>query len=265
MIIKLAALASAAAASPVGLWTSIPANATGALPRHDALRVSTGLGHALVVRCEHGGWSNLSVLACAFDAATLATDNATEVTLETPTTTVRGRYAAESADCAWTDEEAGEYWDGAGEYKRPFYPRCERIDWGDGEAWIKLRSVKKVHVVSMSHLDVGYTGSIAFTLNSYFADFFPKAIEVQAALQGDPNATLHYLTHPWLVYNFLRCDELEEEMGAALDAPLKCPNATTLEAFNASVRRGTIAWRAPAREANVRPKKTNETVGTRAP
>ena len=83
MIIELAALVSAAAASPVGLWTSIPANATGALPRHDALRVSTGLGHALAVRCEHGGWSNLSVLACAFDAATLATDNATEVTLET--------------------------------------------------------------------------------------------------------------------------------------------------------------------------------------
>ena len=89
--------------TPRGRRRNVAAHAR--LTRHDALRVSTGLGHALAVRCEHGGWSNLSVLACAFDAATLATDdNATEVTLETPTITVRGRYAAESADCAWSIE-----------------------------------------------------------------------------------------------------------------------------------------------------------------
>ena len=113
----------------------------------------------------------------------------------------------------------------------------------EGDEVVGLEAARVEVVAQVVAVD---TGSIAFTLNSYFADFFPKAIEVQAALQGDPNATLHYLTHPWLVYNFLRCDELEEEMGAALDAPLQCPNATTLEAFNASVRRGTIAWRGPA-------------------
>ena len=48
----------------------------------------------------------------------------------------------------------------------------------------------------MSHLDVGYTGSMSYTLNSYFSTFFPRAIELQNNLTRAGRAEkLHYITH----------------------------------------------------------------------
>ena len=113
--------------------------------------------------------------------------------------------------------------------------------------WIRLQEVDEVQLVSMSHLDVGYTGSMSFTLNSYLSDFFPRAIAVQRALD-DANRTeaLHYITHSWLVHMFMNCEAWQGNVGKHLDAPLQCPDATFKAAFANAVKRGTITWHAGA-------------------
>ena len=260
LTLLLASTASAAdlAGDLTGLWTSIPTPASGApkakgMPgRHDALRVD-GSAHAVV--CEHGGYRNMSVLPCPWARAALTLGPNGSVVLATAAPggiTWSGSYQARNATaCGWTLAPPGAYWTAASKYEPPFpVVDCSVITFpSNGETWVRLREVSKVHVVSMSHLDVGYTGSIAFTLNSYFAgiqerrerqspvyiqqhtyvcirtdppsptlrdapscttvctvmhrdaDFFPTAIRVQQELDdaGRPE-TLHYITHPWLVY-----------------------------------------------------------------
>jgi len=81
-------------------------------------------------------------------------------------------------------------------------------------------------------------------LNSYFSDFFPRAIRVQRQLdEAKRIEKLHYVTHPWLVWMYLHCDELHE-MEIDLEVPLQCPNETQVEEFRAAVSRGTITWHA---------------------
>jgi hypothetical protein len=105
-----------------------------------------------------------------------------------------------------------------------------------------LREIKTVEIVSMSHLDVGYTGSMAFTLNTHFSEFFPRAIAVQKNLTAAKRPEkLHYITHPWAVYMYMHCNEL----GALhMDAPLKCPNASAKAEFVDAVKEGVIVWHA---------------------
>jgi len=117
-----------------------------------------------------------------------------------------------------------------------------------------MLEVKKVHIVSMSHLDVGYTGDISDTLNSYFTDFFPTAIRVQESIDSmrlnadsdtDSNIDyeLHYVTHPWIVYLYLNCDSLTE-LEADLGKPVVCPTPDEIKAFEKAVQTGTITWHA---------------------
>ena len=217
-----------------GLWTTIPSSDP---PLHDALRITS-----TQVRCQHGGYLNLTSLPCTFAQASITLDQDQTVTLNNNT---RGTFTAHSNNCSWTSAAPGNYWTGASAFPPPFTPACSVIQFeNDGPRWIRLREINKVHVVSMSHLDVGYTGSIAFTLNSYFANFFPTAIRVQEELdQMVESHDFHYVTHPWLVYLYLHCDELTE-MAPDLDVPIQCPNATSLVSFTKAVARGTITWHA---------------------
>ena len=273
-----------------GLWTTLPANSSSSA-RHDALRVSAAasaedreegrpmggsMDGSMVVSCEHGGSRGMKPLKCPWAEAKISSSSPASgqaivtVTPPAPLPVRRGVLFATSSNCSWTSAPPGAFWSGASNYPPPFTPSCSRIEFDDGEVWLRLRNIKKVHVLSMSHLDVGYTGSIAYTLNSYFADYFPRAIRVQAELeawqqqqqqhrQQQPlqslssppvaasamTAALNYITHPWLVYLYLNCHSLGEEMTTKdLDEPLQCPNATALAAFEQAVRKGTITWHA---------------------
>ena len=178
LLSSTAAAAADLSGDLTGLWTSIPAPASGApkakgMPgRHDALRVD---GSAHAVTCEHGGYRNMSVLPCPWARAALTLGPNGSVVLATAAPggiTWSGSYQARNATaCGWTLAPPGAYWTAASKYEPPFpVVDCSVITFpSNGETWVRLREVSKVHVVSMSHLDVGYTGSIAFTLNSYFA------------------------------------------------------------------------------------------------
>ena len=227
-----------------GLWTTVPYAQT---PLHDAIRIEHGS-----VTCEHGGYRKLKPVACPKWDRIMISLRGSTVSLKIGDDTSSGQLSLNSSQCSWTDAAPGQYWAGpskANHYIPPYTPSCDVIAFGSAElttsVWIRLKEVTEVHIVSMSHLDVGYTGSMSFTLNSYLTDFFPRALAVQKELDAAGHADkLHYVTHSWLVHMFMRCDEWTALVGARLDAPLRCPNATLKADFVAAVKRGTITWHA---------------------
>ncbi|CAG2232231.1 unnamed protein product [Mytilus edulis] len=108
--------------------------------------------------------------------------------------------------------------------------------------------VKKVHIIFMNHLDVGYDGllpeELGFinnVLNKYFVEYFPRAIILSEQLRmlGYYERFI-YTTHPWLVSLYLNCPPNLILSGIKL----KCPNATELSSFVNAVKQGDITWHA---------------------
>ncbi|XP_052061610.1 uncharacterized protein LOC127701658 [Mytilus californianus] len=108
--------------------------------------------------------------------------------------------------------------------------------------------VKKVHIIFMNHLDVGYDGllpeELGFinnVLNKYFVEYFPRAITLSEQLRilGYYEKFI-YTTHPWLVSLYLNCPPNLILSGIKL----KCPNATEISTFVNAVKRGDITWHA---------------------
>ena len=58
-------------------------------------------------------------------------------------------------------------------------------------------SIKKVHVVFKTHLDVGYTDYAYKVISKYFDDFIPKAIEL-ANIMNLRRKNLHSYGQPVL-------------------------------------------------------------------
>ena len=57
-----------------------------------------------------------------------------------------------------------------------------------------------------SHLDVGYTNTIASTLNDYFHIYFPRAIATAAAVNAPGQPPLfRYTSHAFLLDVFFDC------------------------------------------------------------
>ncbi|XP_059146377.1 uncharacterized protein LOC131933885 [Physella acuta] len=107
--------------------------------------------------------------------------------------------------------------------------------------------IKKVHVVFMNHLDVGYydgldedAGFAVEVLNRYQSEYFVRAINTSRNLISlGYTERFVYTTHPWLVSLYLDCPKIQ-----LLNVPLKCPNKTEQEDFKKAVREGHIAWHA---------------------
>lgn len=124
---------------------------------------------------------------------------------------------------------------------------CTVIHWNNTSVWCKLPGcggifdVKHVHVVSMNHLDVGFSipgNELAYTynvLNKYFDTYFPQAIKTARTLfENDPEGPQYiYTTHCWLVSMYLDCPS---------GMNLHCPSKDAIASFTDAVRRGWITW-----------------------
>ena len=64
-------------------------------------------------------------------------------------------------------------------------------------------SVKRVLVMFKCHLDVGFIDTQANIIQRYFEQFFPKAIEIAAAMRREGNDRYIWTTGSWLVYRYL--------------------------------------------------------------
>ena len=63
--------------------------------------------------------------------------------------------------------------------------------------------VKRVLVMFKCHLDVGFIDTQANIIQRYFEQFFPKAIEIAAAMRREGNDRYIWTTGSWLVYQYL--------------------------------------------------------------
>ncbi|KAH9512453.1 hypothetical protein Btru_039624 [Bulinus truncatus] len=107
--------------------------------------------------------------------------------------------------------------------------------------------VKKVHLIFMNHLDVGYydgldqdAGFAVEVLNRYQSEYFVRAINISRTLVklGYTERFL-YTTHPWLVSLYLDCPDIK-----LMGVQLKCPNKTEQDDLKKAVIEGHITWHA---------------------
>jgi hypothetical protein len=122
---------------------------------------------------------------------------------------------------------------------------CTLFSFDNGSFWRKSLK-KKVHVVAMNHLDVGYNGIpevglINNILNRYFGIYFPRAVALAAAMRAlNGTDRFIYTTHPWLLDLYLDCP-----INFSLsNITLVCPSAADVGAMEEALRVGDVAFHA---------------------
>ena len=98
--------------------------------------------------------------------------------------------------------------------------------------------VRKVHIVSMTHLDVGFTNFVANVCSLYFNEHLPNAARLAQQLRdrGGPERFI-FTTHAWLLLEFF--DNIAQ-------CTNERPNSTAVELVEKAIRQGDITWHAHA-------------------
>ncbi|KAJ9443926.1 hypothetical protein DIPPA_29372 [Diplonema papillatum] len=126
---------------------------------------------------------------------------------------------------------------------------CSVMNWDNNTTWSRQQVIKKVHVVFMNHLDIGFAihtpegnpiGFMANVINTYTLEYFRSALELSRALKnmGSPYRFV-YTTHPWLVSLYIDCPE---HVVLANGTKLLCPTAEEMAQFKQAVADGDIVW-----------------------
>eukprot|EP00756_Hemistasia_phaeocysticola_P027509 Hpha_TRINITY_DN16121_c1_g8::TRINITY_DN16121_c1_g8_i1::g.4195::m.4195 len=126
---------------------------------------------------------------------------------------------------------------------------CTSIAWDNGSRWKRQNQIKKVHVVFMNHLDIGYAihtpegnpiGFMANVINSYTSEYFPAAAALANGMRalGGTDRFI-YTTHPWLVSLYIDCPP---DFVLANGTKLFCPTEAELAGFKKAVANGDIVW-----------------------
>jgi len=102
---------------------------------------------------------------------------------------------------------------------------CRGLAFQAAESSAPDPSVKRVLFMAKCHLDVGFVDTQANVIRKYFEVYFPRAIEVAAAMRKEGNDRYVWTTGSWLTYQYL-------EKGGT--APRK--------AMEDAIRAGDIAW-----------------------
>ncbi|CAF1482144.1 unnamed protein product [Adineta steineri] len=98
--------------------------------------------------------------------------------------------------------------------------------------------IKQVHVVSMTHLDVGFTNFAANVCSLYFNEHLPNAARLAQELRDrGGNERFIFTTHPWILLEFF--DNIAQ-------CTNERPNRTTIELVEKAIKQGDITWHAHA-------------------
>lgn len=117
---------------------------------------------------------------------------------------------------------------------------CSLINWANGSSFWSAAgpstspTVTEVHIVSMAHLDLGYTDLARGVCDEYFNSILPANIALAQQLRGSATP-FAYTTHPFLVAEFLD--------GAAGCAHAR-PGPAAIEAMREAIAAGDIRWHA---------------------
>ena len=127
---------------------------------------------------------------------------------------------------------------------------CSTIAWEEnGSSWQEASGIDVVHLLSMSHIDVGYhVGYGAFAriievLQTYVDVFFPRAVAIARALRDLGGAErLLYTSHSWLLSLYLHCPANLTLSGETL----RCPTAAAVEELRLAIQAGDVYFHAGA-------------------
>ena len=127
---------------------------------------------------------------------------------------------------------------------------CSVISWEEnGSSWQEASGIEVVHLLSMSHIDVGYhVGYGAFArinevLQTYVDVFFPRAVAMARALRDlGGSERLLYTSHAWLLSLYLHCPANLTLSGETL----RCPSAAAVEELRLAIQAGDIYFHAGA-------------------
>ena len=137
----------------------------------------------------------------------------------------------------------------------------EKLENVPKHAWTPALDVKKVHMVWMNHLDMGYTNTIASVVNIYFHEYFQRAVDTAEAVNRPGQAEMFkYTSHAFLIDLFLNCptrlglhcDEPDADDDVAYEGPspnfhshcVICPNTTEISMVKEAIQSGVITWHA---------------------
>eukprot|EP01127_Copromyxa_protea_P005619 TRINITY_DN15506_c0_g1_i1.p1 TRINITY_DN15506_c0_g1~~TRINITY_DN15506_c0_g1_i1.p1 ORF type:complete len:787 (-),score=136.21 TRINITY_DN15506_c0_g1_i1:30-2390(-) len=97
--------------------------------------------------------------------------------------------------------------------------------------------VTEVHVVIMTHFDLGYTDYAWCTISHYFWRIYPGIVETSLA---DPEFI--FTTHPWILYSYFNCERLQKYIINVPDVDFICPTPSMVAAVEAMIKRGQMVW-----------------------
>lgn len=116
------------------------------------------------------------------------------------------------------------------------------IHGGENQPSDAIAEVEEVHVVVMTHLDVGFTDFALSVIDRYFHTFYPAAIAYAQQIAANPAlADFGYVftTQPWLLSLFLDCPQ-------NLLPELQCPTDNEKAAVVEAIEGGVISWQGNA-------------------
>jgi hypothetical protein len=98
--------------------------------------------------------------------------------------------------------------------------------------------INKVHIVSMTHLDVGFTNFTSNVCSLYFNEHLPNAARLAQQLRDRASdERFIFTTHPWILLEFF--DNIAQ-------CTNQRPNATTIALVIQAIEHGDITWHAHA-------------------
>lgn len=126
---------------------------------------------------------------------------------------------------------------------------CSAFFWENESVWQESSGIDVVHLLSMSHIDVGYhvgysaSAHIIDVLQTYVDVFFPRAVAIARALRDlGGSERLIYTSHSWLLSLYLHCP-----LNLTLNGEtLRCPTDAAVNELKAAIQAGDVYFHAGA-------------------
>ena len=137
----------------------------------------------------------------------------------------------------FTDAFLSMHFDNGADINATVVAACSQIKWSNSARWTRTQpndNITQVHVVFMTHLDIGFTKLAKDVCTDYFFKHLPNGIALSAELRaaGGP-ARYAVTTHPWLIHEFY---------DAAADCARISRNASMLAMMDAAIALDDIRW-----------------------
>ena len=114
---------------------------------------------------------------------------------------------------------------------------CSNLYFSNGQTWMMMQpmaNITTVHVVFMTHLDLGYTNLARNICDEYFNTFFPAGWNLSSTLRAMGGPAQYAVTsHPWLILEFLN---------GTTQCAHSARNASMITSMERAIANGDVRW-----------------------